>query len=150
MAFWTTAFLNKMRQEWMRRIAKVQYQAGSTWYDAVITKKEVVGNEVQITTTTTDSANITIKAVRLIDTSGEIAGQRTESIQSSERRASSRSGNSRSTRSRAERGGEQLCTVGQTGAIMPCHRQTTSMCRTIRTAQRQSRLPVKLYSREQT
>lgn len=80
MAFWTTAFLNKMRQEWMRRIAKVQYQAGSTWYDAVITKKEVVGNEVQITTTTTDSSNITIKAVRLIDTSGEIAGQRTESI----------------------------------------------------------------------
>lgn len=80
MAFWTNDFMNKMRQEWMRRIAKVQYQAGTTWYDAAIIEKKVVGNAVKITTTTTDNTAMTIKAIRLIDTSGGIAGQRTENI----------------------------------------------------------------------
>lgn len=80
MAFWTDTFLHKMREEWMRRIVKIQYQAGSTWYDAVITEKKIVGNTVRITTTTTDNAAMTIKAVRLIDTGGNVAGQRSENI----------------------------------------------------------------------
>lgn len=81
MAFWTDNFLNKMRREWLRRIVKIQYQASSgTWYDAVITEKKVTGNKVQITSTTTDNSAMTIKAVRLLDTSGDIAGQITENI----------------------------------------------------------------------
>ncbi len=81
MAFWTSTFLDKMRREWMRRIVKIQYQSnGGTWYDASITEKKIVGNKVQITCTTTDSEAMTIKAVRIIDTSGDIAGQQTESI----------------------------------------------------------------------
>ena len=80
MAFWTNTFLNKMREEWLRRIYKVQYQAGNTWYDAVITDRRVVGNTVKITTTTNDNAAMVIKAVRLIDTGGDVAGQRTENI----------------------------------------------------------------------
>lgn len=81
MAFWTDNFLNKMRLEWLRRIVKIQYQASSgTWYDAVITEKKVTGNKVQITSTTTDNSAMTIKAVRLLDTSGDIAGQITENI----------------------------------------------------------------------
>lgn len=81
MAFWTNNFLNKMRQEWLRRIVKIQYQASNgTWYDAVITEKKVTGDKVQITSTTTDSTAMTIKAVRLLDTSGEVAGQLSESI----------------------------------------------------------------------
>jgi len=81
MAFWTDKFLNKMRQEWLRRIFKIQYQANNgIWYDAVITKKKVTDNKVQITTTTTDSTAMTIKAVRLLDTSGEVAGHLSENI----------------------------------------------------------------------
>lgn len=80
MAFWTDTFLGKMRQEWMRRIVKIQYQAGSTWYDAVIIEKKVVGNKVQITSTTNDNTAMTIKAIRLIDTGGDVAGQLTENI----------------------------------------------------------------------
>ena len=81
MAFWTDKFLNKMRQEWLRRIFKIHYQANNgIWYDAVITKKKVTDNKVQITTTTTDSTAMTIKAVRLLDTSGEVAGQLSENI----------------------------------------------------------------------
>ena len=34
MAFWTTNFMNKMRNEWLRRIGKIQYQDNNgTWYD---------------------------------------------------------------------------------------------------------------------
>lgn len=81
MAFWTEGFLNKMRHEWMRRIVKIQYQSSNgTWYDAVITEKRVTGNKIQITSTTTDSTAMTIKAVRLLDTSGEVAGQLSENL----------------------------------------------------------------------
>ena len=41
MAFWTENFMAKMRAEWLRRIEKIQYQAGGRWYDAVITDKHV-------------------------------------------------------------------------------------------------------------
>lgn len=81
MAFWTTEFLDKMRKEWMRRIVKIQYRGNNgVWYDASITEKKVVGNKVQITCTTTDSVQMTITAVRILDTVGDIAGQQSESI----------------------------------------------------------------------
>ena len=81
MAFWTDNFLNKMRAEWAKRIVKIQYYASGTWYDALITSKEVVGNKVKIITQTSDNSALTITSVRLIDNSGEIAGQRSESIE---------------------------------------------------------------------
>ena len=34
MAFWTDVFLNKVRQDWLKRIVKIQYYAGGVWYDA--------------------------------------------------------------------------------------------------------------------
>ena len=80
MAFWTDNFLNKMRKEWLRRIVKIQYYAGGTWYDAQITEKRISGNTVKIISTTTDSASLTITSVRLIDTSGEVAGQVSEQV----------------------------------------------------------------------
>ena len=81
MAFWTTNFMNKMRNEWLRRIGKIQYQDNNgTWYDAHITEKKVTGNKICITCTTTDSQDMTIKAVRILDISGEVAGQLTENI----------------------------------------------------------------------
>lgn len=80
MAFWKESFLNKMREEWLRRIYKFEYYAGEQWYDAVITDKKIEGDTLCITTTTTDSAALTITKIRLIDTSGEVAGEISESI----------------------------------------------------------------------
>lgn len=78
--FWQEDFLATMREEWLRRIVKIQYLAGSTWYDAVITDKHIDGDTLKITSTTADSANLTITSVRLISTNGKVAGQLSESI----------------------------------------------------------------------
>ena len=80
MAFWTTTFMNKMRAEWLRRIAKIQYYANNTWYEAKITDKYISGNTLFIRSQTTDSAAITITKVRLIDTGGDTAGEITENV----------------------------------------------------------------------
>lgn len=80
MAFWKEGFMNKMRAEWLRRIYKFQYYAGGKWYDAVITDKKISGNTLYVTTSTTDSAALTITKIRLIDTAGEVAGEISESI----------------------------------------------------------------------
>lgn len=80
MAFWKESFMNKMRAEWLRRIYKFQYYAGGKWYDAVITDKKINGNTLYVTTSTTDSAALTITKIRLIDTAGEVAGEISESI----------------------------------------------------------------------
>ena len=81
MAFWKETFLNKIRTDWLRRIQKIQYQSNNgTWYDAAITEKKISGNKIQLKCTTTDDMAMTIKAIRLIDTAGEVAGQLTENI----------------------------------------------------------------------
>lgn len=80
MAFWTDNFMNKMRNEWLRRIEKIQYYAGGRWYDAQIVSKRIEGNTLIVTSATTDNAALTITNVRLLDTSGEVAGQISESI----------------------------------------------------------------------
>lgn len=78
--FWNESFMNKMRSEWLRRINKVQYYADGNWYDAVITDKSISGNTLKITSVTNDNLEINITAVRIIDSSGDVAGQLTENI----------------------------------------------------------------------
>lgn len=80
MAFWKDAFLAKIRTDWLRRIEKIQYYAGGTWHDELITEKSIVGNTLKVTSQTTDSAALTITSVRLIDNDGDVAGQISESI----------------------------------------------------------------------
>lgn len=80
MAFWTQPFMDRMRNEWLRRLVKFQYKANNVWYDTVITDKRIVGNTLRITTVTTDSAALTITSVRVIDISGEVVGERSENI----------------------------------------------------------------------
>lgn len=80
MAFWTDTFMNKVRQDWLNRIVKIQYYAGGVWYDAQITEKTVVGDTLRIKSQTTDSKALTITSVRLIDTGGDVAGQLSENI----------------------------------------------------------------------
>ncbi len=72
--FWQSAFLLKMRTMWMNRIARAQYYAGGSWYDAEITRKEVVGNNIYITIVTQDSSELVITQFRLLDTDGGVAG----------------------------------------------------------------------------
>jgi hypothetical protein len=72
--------MDEMRAEWLRRIVKFQYYAGGKWYDAKINEKSIEGNTLKVTTTTTDSEILTITAIRLIDTSGKVAGETSESL----------------------------------------------------------------------
>ena len=80
MAFWTDTFMKKVRQDWLKRIVKIQYYAGGVWYDAQITSKTIDGDTLKILSQTTDSKALTITSVRLIDTGGDVAGQLTENI----------------------------------------------------------------------
>ena len=80
MAFWTDTFMNKVRQDWLKRIVKIQYYAEGVWYDAQITSKSISGDTLIIFSQTTDSKALTITKVRLIDTGGDVAGQITENI----------------------------------------------------------------------
>ena len=80
MAFWTDPFMKKVRQDWLKRIVKIQYYAGGVWYDAQITSKTIDGDTLKILSQTTDSKALTITSVRLIDTGGDVAGQLTENI----------------------------------------------------------------------
>ena len=80
MAFWTDVFLNKVRQDWLKRIVKIQYYAGGVWYDAMITNKTIEGETLKITRQPTDSKALVVTSVRLIDTGGDVAGQISESI----------------------------------------------------------------------
>ena len=80
MAFLTETFLNKMREDWLRRIVKIQYYAGGTWYDAQITSKTIEGDTLKILSQTTDSRALTVTSVRLIDMGGDVAGQISENI----------------------------------------------------------------------
>ena len=80
MAFWTDTFMKKVRQDWLKRIVKIQYYAGGVWYDAQITSKTIDGDTLKILSQTTDSKALTITSVRLIDTGGDVAEQLTENI----------------------------------------------------------------------
>ena len=80
MAFWTDTFMKKVRQDWLKRIVKIQYYAGGVWYDAQITSKTIDGDTLKILSQTTDSKALTITSVRLIDTGGDVAGQLTANI----------------------------------------------------------------------
>lgn len=80
--------MSKMSNEWLRRIAKIQYYAGGTWYDAKITDKYVTArtqnnvtvNTLYVRSQTTDNLALTITKVRLIDTGGDVAGEISENI----------------------------------------------------------------------
>ena len=79
-AFWKEAFMDKIRNYWLRHVVKIQDYASGTWYDAMITSKEIEGNTLKVVCQTQDSATLTITAVRIIDSDGEVAGQSSENI----------------------------------------------------------------------
>jgi len=80
MGFWQDSFLSKRRQEWMRDISAVQYQAGGVWYDGQITDMSLSGDTLNINWVTTDNIALTITAIRILDRDGNVAGYATDSI----------------------------------------------------------------------
>lgn len=85
MAFWKSEFIQKRRTEWMKAIHKVQVKVGSTYYDGVIQKREIVGDTVvlHVVFSSLGSGTVTITSVRVIDVDGIVAAEQPENIQKS-------------------------------------------------------------------
>ena len=86
MSFWSTEFMNDRRKQWLAALVKFQFRVGSTWHDAVINTKRIVGNRVEIIVSfpRTSSGSQTITAVRIIDVTGKQCGfQETEVVRAS-------------------------------------------------------------------
>lgn len=85
MAFFTSAFLDARRQNWLDQIHSCQYRIGDTWHDAVISTRDIVGGSVIVMATVTDPVGeiATIAESRLIDIGGNVAGSRVETIEKS-------------------------------------------------------------------
>lgn len=82
MSFYTSQFLQKRRDWWMKNIAKVEILVGSSWYTGTIQKKEIEGDKIVIHAVfeaLTASAR-TITSLRVIDIDGEVAAQKSENI----------------------------------------------------------------------
>lgn len=81
MAFWTSSYLNKLRDKIKASIAKVQYKVGSTWYTATVNQVTVNGTQVILLVSVPNSGSAqTITGVRIYDTAGDLAGEQTCSI----------------------------------------------------------------------
>ena len=48
MSFWSKEFMNDRRKQWLAALVKFQFCVDSTWYDATINTKRIVGNRVEI------------------------------------------------------------------------------------------------------
>lgn len=78
------SYLDKKRKEMKNDISYARYKVGSTWYNAVIQKAEVLPDgkvEVTFIIDHTVSGNITITAIELYDHNGARIGSKTVSIE---------------------------------------------------------------------
>lgn len=82
MAFYTSTFLNKRRQWWMKSIQKVEAFVGSKWYAGTTQTKKLDGEKIVIHAVFPDLTALacTITSLRVIDIDGEVAAQKSESI----------------------------------------------------------------------
>lgn len=80
MKFWKETFLAERRSEWLKSIVKAQYRVGSSWYDAVISEKKIIGNTLYLNLIVNHPGAITINYVRLIEVGGAVAGEKIENI----------------------------------------------------------------------
>lgn len=76
MAFWTDAFMNDRRKQFLNALKKFQYQVDGEWHDAVINSKGINGNTIELIVSfpRTDDGSETITAVRAIDVTGKQCG----------------------------------------------------------------------------
>lgn len=86
MSFWSTEFMNDRRRQWLAALDKFQFRVASTWYDATVNTKRIIGNrlEVIVSFPKTSSGSQTITAVRIIDVTGKQCGyQETKVVRAS-------------------------------------------------------------------
>lgn len=76
MSFWSSDFMNDRRKQWLAALVKFQFKVGSTWYDATINTKRIVGNTVEIIVSfpRVSTGTQTITAIRIIDVTGKQCG----------------------------------------------------------------------------
>lgn len=75
--FWKNKFMDERRSQWLRALDKFQYQVKGQWYDAVVNKKGITGNtlEVIVSFPHEPPGSQTITGVRIMDVTGNIAGE---------------------------------------------------------------------------
>jgi len=80
--FWNESFLQKMRDKWLKSIAYAEYVMNDVTYRADIQQKKIVGDTIEVYVVIDHSVQgtNTITKIRLYDTDGTIAGERTENI----------------------------------------------------------------------
>lgn len=76
MSFWSTAFMNDRRQQFLNALVKFQFKVDDVWHDATINTKRINGTAVEIIVSfpRTSSGKQTITAVRIIDVTGKQCG----------------------------------------------------------------------------
>lgn len=82
MAFWSTTYLNKIRNKIMNDTIKAKYKIGTTYYDATINSKTVSGENVVIIVGCPNIATgtQTITEVVLYDNNNDIMATKTDSV----------------------------------------------------------------------
>lgn len=76
MSFWSTAFMNDRRKQFLNALVKFQFKVDDVWHDATINTKRINGTAVEIVVSfpRTASGKQTITAVRIIDVTGKQCG----------------------------------------------------------------------------
>lgn len=82
MAYFQSAYMGYRRQQWLRSIAYVEAQVGSTWYRGTINQKKIENDTlvIMVTFPQLDGSAATISASRVIDTRGEVAAYQSRTI----------------------------------------------------------------------
>lgn len=83
MAYFSEAFMEHRRKQWLRSIHEVEVQANGAWHTGYINRKEIDGDTLVIMATfpSLDDVACTITASRLIDVRGEVASYQQRAIE---------------------------------------------------------------------
>lgn len=82
MAYFSDAFMELRRKQWLRSIQHVDVQVGNMWWRGDINQKNIEGDTLVIMATfpQLDSMGVTISASRVIDVRGEVAAYQQRAI----------------------------------------------------------------------
>ena len=80
--FWTEAFINSRRAEWLNQINKAQYCVDGVWQDAEITEKYISSTGIKITTAMGEfSKKVKISGIRFLNKDEEVVGEQSENLE---------------------------------------------------------------------
>jgi hypothetical protein len=78
MAFWTSTYLEKVRNFLARTITRASYRVSNTWYEGTINSFEVIDTKAVVfigIPSGVPPGSVTITGVRLYDHDGELAAE---------------------------------------------------------------------------